>query len=77
MFSEKAENIGYLKRGNFKVIDDKGNDLLDIVIKFQKFLKYDYDSLQNKKNHIIKNPLKKYIFMIKSFQKQSMCLYWI
>ena len=71
LFSEKAENIGYLKRGNFKVIDDKGNDLLDIVIKFQNFLKYDYDSLQNKKNHIIKNPLKKYLFIPENFHDKK------
>ena len=67
IFKEQADNIGYLKKGNFKVIDDKGNDLNDIVIKFNNFLKYDYSVTKNVKNYSAKNPLKKYLYNPKKF----------
>ncbi len=71
VFREQAENIGYLKKGNFKVIDDKGNDLNDIVIKFNNFLKYDYSTIESVKKHHVKNPLKKYLFVPQNFLERK------
>ena len=71
VFIERAENIGYLKKGNFKVIDDRGNDLNDILIKFNNFIKYNYKSPKFTKKNVVKNPLKNYLYHPKDFKEKK------
>lgn len=75
LFKVKVEHIGYLKKGNFKIIDNKGNELNSIVEKFKKFIKYDLfkKDIKTKKkfNYKTLKKLKDYSEIPTSFKSDS------
>jgi len=73
IYEREAQHIGYLKKGNLKIIDQKGNDLNEISILFKNFIKYDLKNknFQTKKLFSSKYQISDYAYFPNDFNTEK------